>query len=100
MFVALLPTLKIFLFVEINLEVIEVVARSCSFKKNCQNFENLTRNTSLWVSFLKNKTKREKKETLAQVLFREFCQFFQNFYFEGCQWMAVSEVNICGGVPL
>ena len=33
MFVALLPTLKIFLFVEINLEVIEAVARSCSFKK-------------------------------------------------------------------
>ena len=33
MFVALLPTLKIFLFVEINSEVIEAIARSCSFKK-------------------------------------------------------------------
>ena len=93
MFVALLPTLKIFLFVEINLEVTEAVARSCSFKKIVK-ISKISQEIPLF------ETKREKKETLAQVFFREFCQFFQNFYFEGCQWMAVSEGNICGGVPL
>ena len=77
MLVALLPTLKMFLSVEINSEVIKAAARSCSLKKVLSKILRISQeNTSLFfagVSFLKNKTKREKKETLAQVFFREFC---------------------------
>ena len=69
--VALLTTLKMFLSVEINSKVIEAAAWNCSLKKFwskiCVEF---ARKTSAGVSFLKNKTKRE---TLAQVFFREVC---------------------------
>ena len=80
MLVAFLPTLKMFLSVEINSEVMEAAARSCYLKKVIvKNFEKFAK-TSAGVSVLKNKTKREKQETLAQ-----------NPSFEGCQRMAASE---------
>ena len=63
MLVALLPTLKMFLSVEINLEVIEAVVRSCSLKKILSKIlKNSQEIASAEVSFLKNKTKREKKK--------------------------------------
>ena len=69
MLVALLPTLKMFLSVEINSEVMEAAARSCSLKKVLskilKNLQN--ENTSAGVSFLKKKTKREKRNTSTDV---------------------------------
>ena len=66
MLVAFLPTLKMFLSVEINSEVMEAAARSCYLKKVIvKKFQKFAK-TSARVSVLKNKTKREKKETLAQ----------------------------------
>ena len=62
------------LSVEINSEVIETAARGCSLKKVLSKIlKNSQENTSAGVcSFLKNKTKRE---TLAQLFFRECCQW-------------------------
>ena len=71
--VALLPTLKIFLSVEINLEAMESVPQNCSLKKDLLKiFKNLQENTSAGVSFLKIRLK-EKKGKTAQVFFRTLC---------------------------
>ena len=60
--VALLPTLKLFLSAEINSAVTEAAAWNCSLKKVLTTvLKNSQEITSAGVSFLKNKTKREKK---------------------------------------
>ena len=52
---ALLPTLKMFLSVEISLEAIDAAAWSCSLKKVLsKTLKNLQESTSGGVSFLKN----------------------------------------------
>ena len=57
----LLPTLKMFLSVEINSDATEVAAQSCSLKKvSSKILKNLQETTSAGVSVLKNETKREK----------------------------------------
>ena len=62
--VAFLPTLKMFLSVEINSEVIEAAARNCSLKTFLSKvLKNTRENTSVGVSFLKNKTRREKRNS-------------------------------------
>ena len=57
----------------------EAAARSCYLKKLLSKSEKFAK-TFAGVSVLKNKTKREKKETLAQ-----------SPSFEGCKRMAASE---------
>ena len=57
-----------FLSVKINLEVIKIEAQNCSLKKNLSKIlKHLQENT------FAEKTKRERKETLAQVFLRELC---------------------------
>ena len=57
--VASLPTLKIFLSVEINSEVTEATARNCFLKKILWKIlKNSQKNTSVGVSFLRNRTKK------------------------------------------
>ena len=63
MFVALLPTLKIFLFVEINLEVTEAVARSCSFKKIVK-ISKISQEIPLFESLFWKIRLKEKKRKL------------------------------------
>ena len=63
MFVALLPTLKIFLFVEINLEVIEAIARSCSFKKDVK-ISKISLEIPLFESLFWKIRLKEKKRKL------------------------------------
>ena len=49
MLVAFLPTLKMFLSVEIDSEFIEAVARSCSLKNGIvKSFEKIARNYFCW----------------------------------------------------
>ena len=63
MLVALLPTLKTFLSVEINSKVIEAIARNCSLKKLLSKpLKNSQENISPGVCFFLNKTEREKRE--------------------------------------
>ena len=90
---ALLIILKMFLSVAINSEVMEAATRNCSFKRFLSKIlKNSRENTSTGVSFLKYRTKREKKEFLAQVFFRELRQFFSEPFFwrltmdDGCFW--------------
>ena len=70
MLVALLPTLKMLLSAEINSEVIEAAARSCSLKRV---LSKICHKMSLLESLLRKIRLKEKKETLEQVFFREFC---------------------------
>ena len=52
-----------FLSLEINSEVTEATVRNCSLKKFLSKIlKNSQENTSVGVSFSKNKTKREKKK--------------------------------------
>ena len=93
--VALLPTLKSFLSVEINLEIIKAAARNCSLKKFLSKIlKNSRKNTSAGVSFLKNKTKREKKETLAQVFSVNCAIFFRTLLLKVANgWLLLKAIS-------
>ena len=83
MLVALLPTLKMFLPVDINLEVTEAAAHDCSLKMLLTKILKMSHeNTSAGISFLKKKTKRQNFE---------FPQIFSEHLFwrlpvDGCLW--------------
>ena len=66
-----------FLFVQINFEVIETAAQNSSLKKDLSKIlKNLQENTSAEVSFLKNKTKREKKGNSSTGVFSRIVLIF------------------------
>ena len=74
-----------FLSLEINSEVIEATVRNCSLKKFLSKIlKNSQENTSVGVSFSKNKTKREKKKLYHRCFIVNYANFFQNPSFEGC----------------
>ena len=87
MLVALLPTLKVFQSVELNLEVIEAAALNCSLKKVLSNIlKNSQVYTTAGASFLKNNS--------STIVFPGILLIIQNPSFEGCQSMAASESTI------
>ena len=91
MLVTLLPTLKMYLSVEINSEIIEAADRSCSLKKVLPKIlKNSQENTSAGVSCLKIKTKGDKRNCSTVVFSVNFVNFFHNPSFEGFQSMAAS----------